>query len=150
MSEPYFDDGKCVIYHGDCREVLPSRDWLDVDVTIADPPYNETSLKWDRWPIGWPNVIATHTLPSSPLWCFGSLRMFMDRSPEFGVWSLAQDVIWQKHNGSSFHADRFRRIHESVAMFYRGKWADVLEVARLHERRHGTGRQAPSETAAHG
>jgi site-specific DNA-methyltransferase (adenine-specific) len=34
---PYFDDGRgCVIYHGDCREVLPS---LAYDVIATDPPY---------------------------------------------------------------------------------------------------------------
>ncbi len=33
---PYFDDGQCVIYHGDCREILPS---LSFDVIVTDPPY---------------------------------------------------------------------------------------------------------------
>lgn len=32
---PYYDDGQCVIYHGDCRDVP-----LDVDVVVlTDPPY---------------------------------------------------------------------------------------------------------------
>jgi DNA modification methylase len=34
---PYYDDGTCVIYHGDCLEVLPT---LSFDVAITDPPYN--------------------------------------------------------------------------------------------------------------
>lgn len=33
---PYYDDGQCVIYHGDCREVLPE---LSGDAVITDPPY---------------------------------------------------------------------------------------------------------------
>jgi DNA modification methylase len=33
---PYYDDGSCVIYHGDCREILPS---LTFDVIVTDPPY---------------------------------------------------------------------------------------------------------------
>ena len=33
---PYFDDGQCVIYHGDCREILPS---LTGDALISDPPF---------------------------------------------------------------------------------------------------------------
>lgn len=34
---PYYDDGTCVIYHGDCREILPS---LTADLVVTSPPYN--------------------------------------------------------------------------------------------------------------
>ena len=34
---PYYDDGTCVIYHGDCRDVLPQL--LPVDLVLTDPPY---------------------------------------------------------------------------------------------------------------
>jgi DNA modification methylase len=33
---PYYDDGTCVIYHGDCRELLPR---VSADVVLTDPPY---------------------------------------------------------------------------------------------------------------
>jgi site-specific DNA-methyltransferase (adenine-specific) len=33
--------------------------------------------------------------------------------------------VWRKHNGSGFHADRFKRIHEHVVHWYRGPWADL-------------------------
>lgn len=35
---PYYDDGQCVIYHGDCREVLAVLPV--VDVVMGDPPYD--------------------------------------------------------------------------------------------------------------
>ena len=34
--KPYYDDGSCVIYHGDCREILPE---IEADVLVTDPPY---------------------------------------------------------------------------------------------------------------
>src|ERR1700727_213210 len=61
------------------------------------------------------------------MWVFGTLRMFMLYAGEFEAWQMSQDVVWEKHNGSSFHADRFRRVHEQAAHFYNGPWADVYK-----------------------
>jgi DNA modification methylase len=36
--KPYYDDGTVTIYHGDCREILPTLE--PVDMIVADPPYN--------------------------------------------------------------------------------------------------------------
>ena len=33
--------------------------------------------------------------------------------------------MWEKHNGSGFHADRFKRVHENILHWYRGDWSDV-------------------------
>jgi hypothetical protein len=36
--KPYYDDGRgIVIYHGDCREILPTLE--SVDLVLTDPPY---------------------------------------------------------------------------------------------------------------
>jgi len=35
--KPYYTDDYCTIYHGDCREVLPQID--RVDLVLCDPPY---------------------------------------------------------------------------------------------------------------
>jgi site-specific DNA-methyltransferase (adenine-specific) len=104
------------LYLGDFREV----DAPDPIATITDPPYGETNLKWDRWIQDWPQLI-----PGRVLWCFGSMRMFMERADDFRGWKFAQDVVWEKHTGSSLAADRFRRVHEHAAQFYKGNWRDV-------------------------
>lgn len=117
---PYFEQDGIRIYLGDCREVLPSLG-VEPDLTVADPPYNQTSLTWDSWPEGWTAIDGL----GRSMWCFGSLRMFMDRRNDFLSWNLSQDIVWEKHNGSSFHADRFRRVHEQAAHFYRGEWESV-------------------------
>lgn len=36
---PYYEDGACVIYHADCREMLPEFDDGQFDLAFADPPY---------------------------------------------------------------------------------------------------------------
>lgn len=126
MLAPYYDEDGITLYCGDCREILPHL--LPVDAAIADPPYNETSLDWDVWPDGWPALLTPLT---NSLWCFGSMRMFWDRVSEFQGWKLSQDVVWEKHNGSGFAADRFKRIHEVACHFYRGAWEAIhKEVPR--------------------
>jgi site-specific DNA-methyltransferase (adenine-specific) len=37
--KPYYEDNHCAIYHGDCREVLPTLD--KVDLVLTDPPYEK-------------------------------------------------------------------------------------------------------------
>ena len=45
---PYYDDGKgIVIYHGDCRDVLPTLEAGSVDLVLTDPPYGEHQAVWD-------------------------------------------------------------------------------------------------------
>ena len=49
------------------------------------------------------------------------MRFFMASVEQFRVakWRYAQDIVWEKHNGSGFHADRFKRVHEHAVQFYR-------------------------------
>lgn len=126
----YYVDDTVALYVGDMREVLPALG-ITADCIVADPPYAETSLVWDQWPDGWLDTAAAHT---SSLWCFGSMRMFLARSSEFQAagWRLSQDVIWEKHTGSGFTADRFKRVHEITTHWYRGDW---------HELHHATPRE---------
>jgi len=35
--KPYYEDKACTIYHGDCREILPTLE--PVDLVLTDPPY---------------------------------------------------------------------------------------------------------------
>lgn len=122
MSAPYWSDGQVTLYCGDFRDLLPQvlATHGEPDLVLVDPPYGETSLAWDRWPDGWPQL-----MPGRSMWCFGSMRMFLDRRDEFAGWKLSQDVVWEKHTGSGAAVDRFIRIHEHATHWYRGTWADV-------------------------
>jgi len=50
--KPYYEDAKAgiVIYHGDCREVLPTL--TGIDVVVTDPPYG-LGDKWGDGRLGW-------------------------------------------------------------------------------------------------
>lgn len=137
MPTAYWEDREAglQLYHGDMRDILPDLG-IQADLILADPPYAETSLDWDRWPDGWLKTAAAH---SNAMWCFGSQRMFFDHLDEFRAdWTLSQDVIghdetgtpvygdvnvvWEKHNGTGFARDRFKRVHEHALFWYRGPW----------------------------
>lgn len=116
-----------MIITGDCRTDLYQHG--PYDMLLVDPPYGDTSLDWDRRCDGWIET-ATHLLKKSgSLWVFGSMRFFMDHGPRIKAsgWRYAQDIVWEKHNGSAFHADRFKRVHEHATQFYHddSPWSEV-------------------------
>lgn len=115
---------------GDCREVLPTLPPATVDLVLADPPYGETALGWDRRVDGWLQPLKRVLRPTGSLWCFGSLRFLMDRASDFKGWRQAQDVVWEKHNGSGFDRDRFRRVHELVVQLYPAEipWSRIYRL----------------------
>lgn len=118
--EPYYDDGQITLYHGDCRDVLPALG-LTVDVVVTDPPYGETSCSWDRLVPGWAALVGARNI-----WCFGSLKAILEHQQhEFAGWTRAQEIVWEKHNGSGFAADRFKRVHEFSVQWYRGAWESL-------------------------
>lgn len=123
MGAPYYADDSVTLICGDWRELIPAD--FRADLIVTDPPYGETSLTWDRWPDGWPALASRH---ADAMWCFGSMRMFLDRRDEFAAWKLSQDVVWEKQDGSGFATDRLRRVHEHALHWYRGEWASVTHA----------------------
>lgn len=118
------DDGSVQLYLGDCMEVLPTLGTYDAAVT--DPPYGETSLDWDKAVAGWQELLHTNSL-----WCYGSMRYFLQSISQFSNWKFAQDLVWEKHNGSGLHSDRFRRVHELLLHFYRDEWNAIYKCPQF-------------------
>lgn len=126
MSQPQ-------IIFGDCRDALADMADESFDCIIVDPPYGETSLSWDSRVPSWPALVRRVLKRSGSMWVFGSQRMFLETAAEFAGWRLAQDIVWEKHNGAGFFADRFRRVHENALQFYRDDtpWADVYKYPQF-------------------
>lgn len=120
MAKPYYQDDAVTIYHGDCREIMQDLGPMGVGSILADPPYTETSHTWDKEVRDWDRWALGCLARGGSMWCFGSLRFFADGPGRdlFTHWMLSHDVIWEKHNGAGFQADRFRRVHETIAHFY--------------------------------
>ena len=112
---------------GDCRAVMPAH--APFDMILADPPYGDTSLGWDRRVEGWLALARQALAPTGSIWLFGSLRSFLGIAGDIRAAGLryAQEIVWEKQNGSAFHADRFKRVHELVVQLYRtdARWDDV-------------------------
>lgn len=115
------------ILMGDCRERMAPEG--PFDMIIADPPYGDTSLSWDKMVRGWERVARDCLKPTGSMWVFGSLRFFMlaHRPMRRAGLRVTQEIVWEKHNGSGFHADRFKRVHELAVQVIRDDavWADV-------------------------
>lgn len=116
-----------MIHIGDCRAILPTLPAGFADCCITDPPYGDTSLDWDTICPGWLPHVARALKPASSIWVFGSMRFLAPLFAEMAGlgFKYSQDIVWEKHNGSGFQNDRFRRVHEHAVMFYRGAWRDV-------------------------
>jgi site-specific DNA-methyltransferase (adenine-specific) len=126
---PYYNHAGITIYHGHWKDVVANLPL--VDCVLTDPPYGETSLDWDEAEIAWLSAMDRIVKSSGSIWSFGSLRYlsWLLRSNGMSAWRQAQEIVWEKHNGSNFHADRFKRVHELIVQLYKREtlWRDVYK-----------------------
>lgn len=117
-------------HFGDCRQVMKQWPSETADACVTDPPYGDTSLEWDRRCVGWMTEVARVLKPAASVWVFGSMRYLATIFAEMedAGFRYAQDIVWRKQNGTGFHADRFRRVHEHAIQFYRGAWGEVFKA----------------------
>lgn len=118
---------------GDCREVLPAEG--PFDLIIGDPPYGVTSLRWDREVPSWLKWAAASLKPTGSIWLFGSMKSLLKASGEVAAAGLryAQDIVWEKQNGTGFATDRFRRVHEHAVQLYRtdSRWSQIYNDVQV-------------------
>lgn len=59
---PYYQDALCTIYHGDCREILPTIDPATVALVLTDPPYG-VKERTNRKEVGRSNLAECNDFP---------------------------------------------------------------------------------------
>jgi site-specific DNA-methyltransferase (adenine-specific) len=116
---PYYQDAYVTIYHGDCRDILPQLE--PVDLVLTDPPYGIKIDSWDS-PIELKTVnliIRDHTK---------SFLAFFGQMPSIGNWhnsmmdvgfKFLEHIIWVKR--SIIPNKRLSRSHESIYIYSLGK-----------------------------
>lgn len=111
--KPYYQDASCTIYHGDCREVLPTIP--KVDLVLTDPPYGIGAYSsgkmgggvlakqssydpttWDSKPIDW-QLLESGLLRGKYACCWGG--NYYPVAPS-SAW-----LVWDKVNGANNFAD---------------------------------------------
>lgn len=115
------------IHHGCSLEGMRTWPNASAQLCITDPPYGDTALAWDSQVDGWIQEVARILTPNASIWVFGSMRFLAPLFADMAAmgFKYSQDIVWRKQNGTGFHNDRFRRVHEHAVLFYRGNWADV-------------------------
>jgi DNA modification methylase len=114
LPEPYYDDGVCQIYVGDCRELLPLLP--KVDLLLTDPPYGigEAAGKNKKRTGGlamardYGNATWDDAPPED--WMFGLMR---SKSAHQIIWGgnyfplppSSCWLVWDKENGETDFAD---------------------------------------------
>lgn len=111
MPEPYYEQDGITIYHGDCREILPSL--APADAVITDPPYGTGYYETDK------DSFASRVLDAAPVAAvFGWPELLVE-------WCIRVDrvptewVTWAPPNGSARggRAPLLVRESESIAIF---------------------------------
>ena len=133
--KPYYEDDAVTIYHGDCREILPTLG--PVDLVLTDPPYG---INWqtnysrfsrgsaDKSPVAgdtedfdpqfllkYPNVIlwgANHYAKNLPV---GSWMVWDKRDKDGGSFLSDGEIAWWNHGYGLYIRSISGQRHRSVA-----------------------------------
>lgn len=100
MTTPYYADDVVTLYHGDCRDVLPSIDPASVSLLLTDPPYgmdykplrgSDGSKRWVDGVKGDAKAFdPRHLLVYKRIVLWGA-NWYADKLPPSGGW-----IVWDK------------------------------------------------------
>jgi len=122
--EPYYDDGRVVIYHGDALELLPV---LEADSVITDPPYGTGHYATDT--ACFTGEVLRTLVAIGPCAVFGWPEKLIGLCVEAGL-TPDEWVTWWPTNGAmkGFNPAGLLREVECVASFGAGSWTDLRGV----------------------
>ena len=131
LPAPYYSENGITIYHGDCREILPHLE--PVDLVLTDPPYgintksdgNGKLSPWADmcnsafWYADWIKQCRSRLTVNGALWSFlnwRSMVTFQKASCDIS-WSIESLLIWDKCGIGTGGSTGLRPSYEMVALF---------------------------------
>lgn len=128
--------GNATLYHGDCREVMPTLQ--PVDAVITDPPYGTTRCAWDvviPFDVMWRLL---HPLAGArvPVLLFGS-EPFSSLLRTSNMRQFKYDHVWKKTKPTGFLNAKKQplRAHEIISVFCNGRAPYFPQMTGGHERK---------------
>jgi site-specific DNA-methyltransferase (adenine-specific) len=115
LPKPYYEEEGIVIYHGDCRDVLPHLP--KVDLVLTDPPYGIFKPQDDGIMFGNETIYSKDK--SASLWDVRPdkelLQLIMTKANQYVIWGgnyMADAIgccngplVWNKLTGNNTYAD---------------------------------------------
>ena len=112
--KPYYQDALVTLYHGDCREVLPS---VSAPLVLTDPPYDQDAL----WAFDW--MADSEVLDES-----GTLLSYVGiRQLPYALTALARTLRYRWTLAVAHHQSR-----PIPGMWVLDEWKPVLWFERKH------------------
>lgn len=126
---PFFTDGSCVIYNGDCSEVLLSFPDNSIDAVVTDPPYG-LSFMGKRW---------DYDVPSIDVWvqCLRVLKP--------GGHLLAFAGTRTQHRMAVRIEDAGFEIRDMIAWVYGSGFPKSMDVSKAIDKSAGVEREVVGE-----
>ena len=121
MLKPYYETPLGKLYHGDCLEIMPQLE--PVDMVLTDPPYGTTVCKWDAiipiYPM-WEKIFQL-IKPNKPIFLFGD-EPFASYLRISNIEQYRYDWIWYKSkSGNVFqYKNSPMKRHEPIMVFHEG------------------------------
>ena len=103
--KPYYEQDGITIYHGDCRDILPTLDTGSIDLVLTDPPYG---VDFDVWDSEVPYQIVAQFPQSTVAWFGAASRLAKDVNlfPELphrvGIWAPTFTLSRTRADGMAY------------------------------------------------
>lgn len=138
------------LFHGDCFDILPNliEKNIKVDLVLIDPPYNQTSQKWDielDLKKMWELIEQIKKDKNTPTIIFGA-EPFSSYLRLSNISQYKYDLYWVKNKKTNFLNAKRQPLRnmETISVFYEKQCLYKPIITKGHERKIVKNRKAKS------